>query len=135
MKNYYDWDALPGDGIIKYNVVEKQVISHQRYVVYNREYDEQDFYLDWKISKSSNAPVPNRNDKKDFHEAMSRNVMIDFLSTNDGRKILEFGIPLSVETYKSVERMSTVIRVIAHFTNDQRTEYEKYLMIKKLSGD
>ena len=135
MKNYYDWDALPGENSIKYNVVEKQVISHQRYVVYNREYDEQDFYLDWKVSKASNAPVPNRFNKNDFRDAMSRNVMIDFLSTSDGRKILEFGIPLSVETHKNAERMSTVIRVIAHFTNDQRTEYEKYLMIKKLSGD
>jgi hypothetical protein len=133
MKNYYDWDS-PAENF-KYNVVEKQVISHQRYVVYSREYDEGDFYLDWKVSKSSNAPVPERFNKNDFHKDMSRNVMIDFLSTIDGKKILEFGIPLSIETYKNAERISTVFQVIAHFTNDQRIEYEKYLMLKRLSGD
>lgn len=133
MKNYYDWDS-PAENF-KYNVVEKQVISHQRYVVYSRENDEGDFYLDWKVSKASNATVPERFNKNDFHKDMSRNVMIDFLSTIDGKKILEFGIPLSIETYKNAERISTVFQVIAHFTNDQRIEYEKYLMLKRLSGD
>lgn len=129
----YDWD---NNDKITYNVVEKQVISHHRYVVYSREVDDHDYYLDWKISKASNAPMPgNKYSKQEFKDDLNRNIMIDFLSSVDGRKILEFQIPLSIEHFKDAQRMSTIYKIIAHFTEDQRRDYEKYLMIKKLSGD
>jgi len=105
-----------------YNVVEKQVISHHRYVVYSREVDDHVYYLD-------------RHHKQEFADDLNRNIMIDFLASADGRKILELQIPLSIEHFKDAQHMSTIYKVIAHFTQDQRREYEKYLMIKKLSGD
>jgi hypothetical protein len=135
MKSYYDWDNTDYQDI-KYNVVKKQVISHQRYVVYSREIESDEYYMDWKISKTSNAPLPtNKYSRKEFDGDISRNIMIDFLTTTDGKKILEFQIPLSIEYFKNAERMTRVYKIIAHFTDNQRRDYEKYLMIKKLSGD
>ena len=116
---YHDLDINPKPN---YNVVEKQVISHHRYVVYSREVDDHVYY-------------DNKHSKQEFADDLNRNIMIDFLASADGRKILELQIPLSIEHFKDAQHMSTIYKVIAHFTQDQRREYEKYLMIKKLSGD
>lgn len=62
-------------------------------------------------------------------------VLLNFLDTPQGSRILEMGAAVSVKKMANAATYSIEHRVIAHFTNQQHRDYEKWAMLEKLAGN
>jgi hypothetical protein len=67
-----------------------------------------------------------------FHPRL---VLLSFLDTPRGSRILEMGVAVSVQKMTNVATCSIEYRVIAHFINQQQRDYEKWAMLEKLAGN